>query len=109
MVTLVVDGVGAVADTDVIWEPYRLVDGGGEIVEAVTGFLQELRASGRTAATQRSYALDLLRWFRFLWAVDVPWDRATRCEARDSSRFLALVDKPRGLGASMRPAGPRIR
>lgn len=105
VVTLVVDGVGAVVDTDVVWEPYRLVGGGGEVVEAVTGFLQELQASGRTAATQRSYALDLLRWFRFLWAVDVAWDRATRCEARDFSRWLALVDKPRGLGASMRPAG----
>jgi hypothetical protein len=30
----------------------------------------------------------LLRWFRFLWALDVRWDRATRIEARDFSRWL---------------------
>jgi hypothetical protein len=43
------------------------------VVAAVSGFLHELQASGRTSATQRSYALDLLRWFRFLWAVDVAY------------------------------------
>ena len=28
----------------------------------------------RPAATQRSYGMDLLRWFRFLRAVEVGWD-----------------------------------
>jgi len=73
LVTLVVGSLGAVVETDVLWEPYRLVDPGGEAVVSVTAFLQELQASGRSAPTQRSYALDLLRWFRFLWAVEVPW------------------------------------
>ena len=101
LVTLVVDGFGAVVETAVIWEPYRLVDPSGEVVDSVTQFLHELQASGRGAPTQRSYALDLLRWFRFLWAVDVPWEQATRCEARDFCRWLALIDKPR------RGAGPK--
>lgn len=105
MVALVVDGVGAVVATDVMWEPYRLVDPGGEAVTAVSGFLSELQASGRTSATQRSYALDLLRWFRFLWAIDVPWAQATRCEARDFCRWLALVDKPGRAGTPRRAAG----
>src|SRR5664279_5677320 len=105
LAALVVDGVGAVVETDVIWEPYRLVDLSGEAVAAVSGFLHELQASGRTTATQRSYALDLLRWFRFLWAVDVPWAQATRGEARDFSRWLALVDKPRRAGAPKKVAG----
>lgn len=105
LVALVVDRVGAVVDTDVIWEPYRLVDPSGEVVTPVSGFLHELQASGRSSATQRSYALDLLRWFRFLWAIDVPWTRATRCEARDFSRWLALVDKPGRAAAPQRPAG----
>ena len=56
---------------DDLWEPVRLIDGDGEPVVAVTAFLQELQASGRSAATQRSYAMDLLRWFRFGWAIDV--------------------------------------
>ena len=95
LVTLVVDSLGAVVETDVIWEPYRLVDPGGGVVASVTQFLHELQAGGRSPSTQRSYALDLLRWFRFLWAVEVPWGQATRCEARDFCRWLALVDKPR--------------
>ena len=105
LVTLVVDSVGGVVETDVIWEPYRLVDQRGEVVTAVSEFLHDMQASGRTAATQRSYALDLLRWFRFLWAVQVPWIQATRCEARDFSRWLALVDKPRRAAAPKRAVG----
>src|SRR5438045_117188 len=89
LITLTVGCVGSVVVTDVIWEPYRLVDARGEVVTAVSVFLHELQGSGRTAATQRSYAMDLLRWFRFLWAVDVSWVQATRAEARDFCRWLA--------------------
>jgi integrase len=38
--------------------------------------------------------MDLLRWFRFGWAIDVPWDKATRVEARDFCRWLLLRGKP---------------
>ena len=38
--------------------------------------------------------MDLLRWFRFLWAVQVPWDRATRAEARDFCRWMLVAGKP---------------
>ena len=41
----------------------------------VAAFFAELAACGRPATTQRSYGMDLLRWFRFLWAVGVGWDR----------------------------------
>jgi hypothetical protein len=27
--------------------------------------------------------MDLLRWFRFLWALGVGWDQVTRVEAQD--------------------------
>ena len=33
------------------------------------------------------------------------WVRATRCEARDFSRWLALIDKPRKAGGGKRAAG----
>lgn len=105
LVTLVVDSVGAVIGTDVIWEPYRLVDHEGGVVTSVTAFLHELQAAGRSPATQRSYALDLLRWFRFLWAVEVSWGQATRCEARDFCRWLGLVDKPRRGSGWQQAAG----
>ena len=109
LVTLVVDSVGAVVETDVIWEPYRLVDLSGAAVTAVSGFLHDLQASGRSAATQRSYALDLLRWFRFLWAVDVAWAQATRCEAAISAGGLRWLTSPAGRGCPIGLRGQRIR
>ncbi|MET8537817.1 tyrosine-type recombinase/integrase [Streptomyces sp. NPDC005065] len=100
LAALVVARSGGVVETGDLWEPYRLVDQVGETVVAVSEFLRELQAAGRAAATQRSYALDLLRWFRFLQAVEVQWGQATRVEARDFCRWLAVVEKPR------RGAGP---
>jgi site-specific recombinase XerD len=104
LVALVVAKVGSVRETGNVWEPYRLSDPAGTAVAAVTAFLNELQASGRSAATQRSYAMDLLRWFRFLWAVGVLWSRATRVEARDFCRWLVLCDKP-SPGGRIRPVG----
>jgi integrase len=63
-------------------------------VEAVAAFFRDLLAAGRSAATVRSYGLDLLSWFRFLWALGVPWDQAARFEARDFSRWLQVAGKP---------------
>jgi integrase len=104
---LVVQRVGAVVVSDDLWEPVRLTDAAGEVVRPVAAFLNDLQAAGRSTATQRSYAMDLLRWFRFCWAVDVAWDHATRVEARDFCRWLTLRDKPkRGTAsASRRRAG----
>ena len=51
-------------------------------------------ACGRSASTQRSYGLALLRWFRFMAAVDVAWDQATRVEARDFCRWIQIAAKP---------------
>ena len=45
-------------------------------MESVAVFLRELLAAGRSPATLRSYGMDLLRWWRFLRAVDVDWRRA---------------------------------
>jgi integrase len=38
--------------------------------------------------------MDLLRWFRFLWAIGIGWDEATRAEARDFCRWLQVAGKP---------------
>ena len=76
------------------WEPYRLVDPDGKPVEAVGAYFRDLQAAGRSPATVRSYGMDLLRWFRFLWALEVPWDRATRVEARDFCRWMQIAGKP---------------
>ncbi|MDX2565215.1 site-specific integrase [Streptomyces sp. TX20-6-3] len=85
---------GELVATEDPWEPYRLVDALGVPVGGAAAFLQDLQAAGRPATTARSYGMDLLRWFRFLWAVEMPWDRASRIEARDFSRWLQVAGQP---------------
>jgi integrase len=91
---LAVPRVGSLVETGEVFAPYRLLDPGGVVVAAVSAYLAELQACGRGAATQRSYGMDLLRWFRFLWAVDLPWAQASRVEARDFCRWLQISGKP---------------
>ena len=93
LAALVVPRVGKLRETGDPWEPYHLLDAGGTTVGAVAAFLKELQASGRPAATQYSYANDLLRWFRFCWVIGVPWNQATRTEARDFSRWIQISTK----------------
>lgn len=75
-------------------EPWVLIDADGNPVEAVASYFKELQAAGRSPATLRSYGMDLLRWFRFLWAAEVAWDRATQAQARDFCRWLLVAGKP---------------
>jgi integrase len=96
---LVVSRTGRLVSTGDEWEPYRLLDAGGAVVDPVAVFLRELLAAGRSVATLRSYGMDLLRWWRFLHAVDVGWDRACRLEARDFSCWIQLTVKQRRQGS----------
>jgi site-specific recombinase XerD len=91
---LAVPAAGCLRETGDVWEPWQLVDAGGVTVQPVAAFLAHLQAAGRSPATMRSYGMDLLRWFRFLWAAGVTWDRATRADARDFCRWLQLAGKP---------------
>jgi integrase len=95
---LEVTAVGSLSATGSKWEPYRLLDPEGRPVGAVAAFFGDVLAAGRSEATVRSYGMDMLRWFRFLWAVEVAWDRATRLEARDFCRWLAIRNGPKGSG-----------
>ncbi len=99
LAALVVPRVGKLRETGDPWEPYRLHDAGGAVVSPVTAFLKELQAAARSATTQYSYAMDLLRWFRFCWAIGVPWNQATTAEARDFSRWIQISEKPAGRAA----------
>ena len=91
---LVVPQAERVVATGNSWEPYQLLDPDGVPVEAVTDYFRDLLAAGRAEFTVRSYAMDLLRWFRFLWSgIGVAWDRATRVEARDFSRWMQIAGK----------------
>ncbi len=94
LAAMVVPQVGRLVATEDAWEPYQLLDPTGTPVRAVSDWFHDLQAAGRSPATLRSYGLDLLRWFRFLWAADVGWERATRIEARDFCRWLLVAGKP---------------
>jgi hypothetical protein len=45
---------------------------------------------------------------RFLWAVEVPWDEATRVEARDFSRWIQIADKPPRAHWRSAPGSPPV-
>jgi site-specific recombinase XerD len=104
---LVVPAAGSLRETGSQADPYRLVDPAGAPVVAVTAYFRDLQAAGRSAATLRSYGMDLLRWFRFLWAIGVPWNQATRAEARDFCRWLQVAGKPARPGGDARPVPAR--
>ena len=91
---LVVPLAGRLVATGDGWEPYRLLDGNGVSIAAAAAYFGHLQAAGRAEATVRSYGMDLLRWFRFLRAAGVGWDRAGRAEARDFCRWLQVAGKP---------------
>jgi site-specific recombinase XerD len=94
LATLVLPEVGRLAETGNAWEPYRLLDADGAVIVPVAEYLAELQAADSSKATVRSYGNDLLRWWRFLHVVRVPWSQATRVEARDFMLWMRLADKP---------------
>ena len=94
--SLAVPAAGALVETGDPWEPYCLSDPDGGRVGPVSEFLRDLQAAGRPATTQRSYSLALLRWFRFTWAIGVPWNQATRSEAR------VILSPASGRGSDLR-------
>lgn len=85
---------------------WRLLGADGAVVEPVEGFMGELHAGGCSAATCRSYCYDLMRWLRFLAAVEVNWEAAGREEVRDFVRWLRTSANPargRAPGGGGRP------
>ncbi|MFJ8112485.1 hypothetical protein [Streptomyces sp. NPDC096132] len=94
LASFVLPEIGRLVETGDPWKPYVLVDPAGTAVEPVAAYVAELHAASKPPTTIRSYGMDLLRWYRFLWALDVPWNQATRIEARDFSLWFQLADKP---------------
>jgi integrase len=74
--------------------PFVVVDGEGAEVPAVCEFLRELMAGDCAPSTCRSYAFDLLRWFRLLAAVGVGWEQAGRGEVREMVVWLRTSENP---------------
>jgi len=91
---LVVARIGSVRATADRTLPWAVVDGAGAAVGPVSEFLRDVLARGCGAASCRSYGFDLLRWFRFLAAVDVAWSRAQRGEVREFVLWLRTCHNP---------------
>ncbi|MCX5182985.1 hypothetical protein [Streptomyces sp. NBC_00268] len=64
LASLAVSAVGSLVATGDPWEPFRLLDRDGTPVDSVSAYFRDLQAAGRSAATVRSYGMDLHRWFR---------------------------------------------
>lgn len=75
--------------------PYLVVDGEGRPVEPVRWFLRDFAARGHPAGSIRSYAYDLHRWWRFLRAVGVEWDKVSSAVVCDFVLWMQQAAKSR--------------
>jgi integrase len=75
--------------------PWLVVDPLGEPVVPIRRFLTDFVARGNPASSVRSYAYDLLRWWRWLQAIAEQWDQVTSAEVKDFVLWLMQATKPR--------------
>lgn len=94
---------GRVVPTDGVVR-WLVVGPDGEIVEPIRRFLADFVASDNRPGSVRSYAYGLLRWWRWLIAVGVEWDKATPAEARDLVLWLRQASKPRRAARTLTAA-----
>jgi Phage integrase, N-terminal SAM-like domain len=85
---------GRVVATDRRSLPYVMVGEDGDEVEPVSRFLRELALSDRSPLTCRSYAIDLLRWWRLLGMLGVDWDKAGTDEVATLVGWLRNAANP---------------
>lgn len=92
--SFVLPEIGQLLESEDPWEPCQLLDPFGKPVEPAAVYFKDLMAADSSPLTPRSYGMDLLRWWRFLWALGIEWDRTTREDARDFMLWMKLADKP---------------
>lgn len=71
-----------------------VLDAVGARVEPVVQYLRDLAPSNNRPLTCRSYAFDLLRWFRVLWSLNVPWHTAIEAEASALVGWFRVAENP---------------
>lgn len=72
--------VGCVIEGPGPWLPYSVVDSDGIQVSSIESYLTDLVLGDARPSTVRSYAYDLLRWFRLMWFLGISWEKATESE-----------------------------
>lgn len=74
--------------------PFVVVDEHGEEVGPFSVFLRDLMLTDMSPLSARSYAQDLLRWWRLLHALEVDWDRASRADVEVLVGWMRTADNP---------------
>lgn len=110
--------IGLVAASGWKHPPYIVLDGCGRALEPVGQYLRDLALGDKAADTCKSYGHDLLRWFRLLWMLEVPWDRASEAEvsvmvgwmrtAANPQRRRALSGSPPAGAANLKTGKPYL-
>ncbi|MBT2523478.1 hypothetical protein [Arthrobacter sp. ISL-28] len=72
--------IGAVRQNATGLLPYAVVDEAEREIGVFSVFLSDLVLTDMSPLTVRSYGNDLLRWWRVLQLIGVPWDEAGRVE-----------------------------
>ncbi|WP_217491827.1 tyrosine-type recombinase/integrase [Tsukamurella pulmonis] len=91
--------------------PYVVVIDGVE-VEPITGFLTSLAVSDASPLTVKSYAYDLLRWWKVLVALFIPWDHATREDVEVMVGWMRSATNPqrrRSAGATVQAGSVNMK
>jgi integrase len=83
--------IGGVHATSSTTLPWVMIDAAEQPIAVIGEFLRDFVACGNSAASCRSYAYDLLRWWRFLATLGVAWDRAERGDVRDFVLWLRMA------------------
>lgn len=90
--------------------PYLVVDGTGAEVEPISKYLRDLALRDASSLTCRSYAYDLLRWWRLLAALEITWERATTGEVTVLVGWLRTARHPqRRRSSRVRPGTVNLR
>lgn len=92
--------VGSVREVPELAVGVEMVDAAGAEIAPVRAYLHSLAAGGCSAQTCRSYALALLRWWRFLAAIEVDWGSAGRDEFVDYIVWMRTAVPAHGSGSS---------
>jgi len=97
--------IGSVVELETFHPRYAVFDCNGDTVAPTVPYLRGLALDDNRPLTGKSYAYDLLRWFRLLWFLDVPWDRASEAEASALVGWLRVAPNPQRRRRS--PNAPR--
>jgi hypothetical protein len=100
-------GIGVVRKNAEGLLPYVVVDESGREIEAFSVFLRDLVLTDMSPLTVRSYGNDLLRWWRVLQLLGIPWDQANRAEVEVMVGWMRSAVNPQRRGSGARVMNPR--